>query len=98
MKELNFHSKLRILQGQNISENEGRQFLSQLKGIFKLKEFGQITENEAGTLVRKAAWKIAEDLRLNNLDLSSGTTEELLIALPKLLSRYISRSYDFKSS
>jgi hypothetical protein len=68
-----------------ISELEEKNFFSQVLKILGLRKAGEISISEAGTKIRKAAWKIAEDLRLNDLALTAGTdqflTENLLLML-----------------
>ncbi|MEZ0390852.1 MAG: hypothetical protein ACAH59_01460 [Pseudobdellovibrionaceae bacterium] len=85
MKAMNFNSKLMELQGDLLSERESEQILNRLREILSLKRLGQLSFLEAGTQIRQTAWKVAEDLRLNDLDLSTETDQILLEKLPELL-------------
>ncbi|MEZ0390950.1 MAG: hypothetical protein ACAH59_01960 [Pseudobdellovibrionaceae bacterium] len=85
MINLKLHSKLIALQGQLISQLEGEKILNQLRKILALKDGGQITIAEACMRIRKTAWRIAEDLRLNDMDLSCGSDQILMEKLPVLL-------------
>lgn len=79
------HSKLLDLQGQIISKSEKDLFFVQLLKVLDLRSHGQISIAEAGARIRKSAWKIAEDLRLDGFALSSGTDQSLVDELPGLL-------------
>jgi hypothetical protein len=82
---LRLHSKLIELQGQIISAVERELVLTQMRGILFLRSAGRISISEAGARIRKTAWKIAEDLRINDLQLTSGSDQVLLEKLPKIL-------------
>lgn len=83
---MTLHSKLINLQGETISPEESENFLAQIQKILSLKNAGTISSAEAETRIRGAAWRIAEDLRLNDLDLSSGTDQALIEELPSLMN------------
>lgn len=85
MKALNLYSKLRELQGEIITETEKTFLFSQLKKILELRLAGEMTVSEAGKQIRKLAWKIAEDLHLNELPLGTGSDQLLVERLPLLI-------------
>lgn len=85
MNTTTFHSKLLDLQGQAVSGQEEELLLSQLRNILNLKRAGHLTNDQAAAEIRKLAWSIAEDLRMDDLDLSSGTDETLVEELPRIL-------------
>ena len=85
MTDLTFHSKLIDLQGETISATEKQSLLTKLREILFHTKSGQMTEHEAASQIRQTAWKVAEDLRINDLDLSSGSDESILENLPMLL-------------
>lgn len=87
MQNIQLTSKLRELQGQLISDVESEQVLSRIQQVLSLKKSGKLSDREAGTEIRKAAWTISEDLRLNGLDLSSGSNQILVEDLPALLKK-----------
>ncbi len=86
MTSLKLHSKLISLQGQIISAVERELVLTQMRAILFLRNAGRISISEAGARIRKTAWKIAEDLRLNELQLTTGSDQHLLEKLPKILN------------
>lgn len=85
MKAITIHSKLIDLQGQVIPSEESESLISQVKGILLLAGAGQISRSDAGARIRQLAWRISEDLKINDLDMSSGTDDMLLEKLPALL-------------
>lgn len=87
MKTLTLHSKLIDLQGQIISAAEGERILAQIRKALDLIDTGEISLAEAGKSIRKAAWRIAEDLRINGLALSSGSDQSFIENLPQMLKR-----------
>lgn len=68
-----------------ISAVESEQILAQIKKILILKNAGQMSLKEAGTQIRKAAWRISEDLRINGIDLSTGSNQYLFEKLSHLI-------------
>lgn len=85
MKTLKLHSKTFELLGQIVSEMETKTLLEQLRKILDLRHSNQISVAEAGKRIRQAAWRISEDLQLNDLALSSGRDNSLMDGLPSML-------------
>lgn len=86
MATVTLHSKLIDLQGQAIPVAESEKLIAQIRSILQMRNSGRISSEEAGTQIRQLAWKISEDLRLNELDLSAGSDESLMENLPSILA------------